>query len=354
MPPKRKSSNKKKKGSQGDSSKQEEEVQQFEEQQEDTPAQEMAEPEAVKEVVKPTSWNDVPIYAGGAGELASFKRIVSLKLKAAGLGGALTGDKLPELCEEQAYGLVASRIDADIYEALDLGAVGTAKEVLEKLELAYSKVNSAGRVKLLKELLGLKQKHDESMTAFVARSRALYKRTIEAKVSLDDMLIVSVLAGLKGGYETLAAMLEAEPDLTYDEMRARLLSYEATLHAQQGDDSKAAMREVPAFWAGGSNKGGKGGKGDKCHACGAIGHIKKFCPTLQRRDPNAIGTLCGYCGEPGHFIKDCPMMAAVNRNLVAEMMGKASPLPQPGQQKQQSTTSYYAAADRFCPTVARF
>ena len=185
--------------------------------------------------------------------------------------------------ERKAYVLITQMVaDSQLQFIQDCK---TGSEAWEKLLGVYESKGRANRLVLKEEFEKLKKVPTESMQAWFSRVEAAAQKLKDCGASCDsDDVFLKILGGLPKQFDPLVMVLEALPDLSMDDMKARLVHEELrrpTAEAGAEDSALVSHHGNSGGSAGGGRTSGaehkKGAKKFKCYYCGKVGHKKSEC-----------------------------------------------------------------------------
>ena len=141
------------------------------------------------------------------------------------------------------------------------------------LEGTYKAKSKAHRLQLNQELNSIKLGHDEPVTKYVARAKAIRDELLAAGHDIKDEEVVwSVLAGLHDTYKTIKTIIMNmdEEELHVDTIMPMLLKEEHESKQLREDEHKGATTQ--AFMAKRWER-----PNFRCWYCNELGHTKANC-----------------------------------------------------------------------------
>jgi hypothetical protein len=186
-----------------------------------------------------------------------------------------------------------------------LSKAKTAKEAWETLEAVYQAKSMARRLQLKRELNSLRKEPNEPLTKYVSRATDLRDQLLAAGHTVDDQeVVMCILAGLPGEYDTVVTVLELNEDkLEVDEVLAKLLQAEQRLGHGEKNDNRAYFTGKPIKQKIRAGSGGTAtGTNKECWYCGKPGHLKADCRKKKRDEQRGGGNQRGAGGNGAHRV----------------------------------------------------
>jgi hypothetical protein len=182
----------------------------------------------------------------------------------------------------------------------------TTKALWEKLKKMYASKGITRGV-LLKRKLTNMSLGGMSISEYVSTAKETAGELLEAGYEVDDEeVIMHILAGLPGSYDTVVEILEnSTKQLKLEDIEARLMNYEERMNGRRGGSSNSMALAAMGFSRGGY---GKQGKGKRCFECGDTRHERAQCPKFlaKKEQANTANDLfCIYCKKTGHTFEKC-------------------------------------------------
>jgi hypothetical protein len=153
----------------------------------------------------------------------------------------------------------------------------TATEAWTKLVAVHEAKGIANKLLLSDQFRQLKLNAGETLADFCARVEEFASRLDGIDVHKDESeVMLTILGGLPPSYRGLVQALEANPTLTLEQCKARLL-HEDTRRPMEGNDTDEGALLTRTDGRNAKPRGGDAKKNLTCHYCKKRGHFKREC-----------------------------------------------------------------------------
>jgi len=193
---------------------------------------------------------------------------------------------------------------------------------------------SRSKILQIRSQLSREKKGDSSASAYYSKMKGLADEMAAAgKKFDDDGLIGYILNGLDSDYNPFVSSVSVKDSLSLSDLYAQLLSYEARLNQQRGDERRFYSSANVASRGRGRNGPRRRGRGF-ASSRGASG-----APPGRGQGPSGSydsedAPICQLCERAGHTVHDC--WYRFNKKYVPPRDGGSKPM-KTGTQKSPST-----------------
>jgi transposase InsO family protein len=214
------------------------------------------------------------------------------------------------------------------------------------LEQLFFPQNTAQLFSLEQQVASLRQREDEDVTSYGARSQLLFNQlamlgSVKSVVQRCTGWILGLLSLSQNRRDLLGIKLDM-PHATFEGIVASARQFEQEDVVRGRLLGKQAQQQSAAHMAD-SAPGASSGRDYSavtCHSCGKLGHISRHC---SKRDAASKNAVCAWCGVRGHQEAQC----FKKKGGMPKTAGQEAAKPKQGALAQSNSSAAYPQANLF-------